>query len=180
MGSMQYQFGVLGTISAFAFRHRETKKNLCRGGRSQDLPNTDFQPAMWQLTSNPATCYKSPLYQLDIMLRLNPYDIRVLTSTIQYSTDQYSTVQYNTVQYRTVQYSTIQYNTIQYSTVHYNTVQYSTVQRSTAQHSTVQYSTAQHSTAQHSTAQHSTVQYSTVQYKRESIFTVDSCHISTQ
>ena len=34
----------LGTISAFAFayRHRETKKNLCRGGRSQDLPNTDF------------------------------------------------------------------------------------------------------------------------------------------
>jgi len=27
---------------AFAFRHKETKKNLCRGGRSQDLPNTDF------------------------------------------------------------------------------------------------------------------------------------------
>ena len=26
----------LGTISAFAYRHRETKKNLCRGGRSQD------------------------------------------------------------------------------------------------------------------------------------------------
>jgi hypothetical protein len=26
----------LGTISAFAWRHRETKKNLCRGGRSQD------------------------------------------------------------------------------------------------------------------------------------------------
>jgi len=24
----------LGTISAFAYRHRETKKNLCRGGRS--------------------------------------------------------------------------------------------------------------------------------------------------
>ena len=34
--------GVLGTISAFAFRHREAKKNLCRGGRSQDLPNTDL------------------------------------------------------------------------------------------------------------------------------------------
>jgi len=32
----------LGTISAFACRHRETKKNLCRGGRSQDLPDTDF------------------------------------------------------------------------------------------------------------------------------------------
>jgi len=29
----------LGTISAFAYRQRKTKKNLCRGGRSQDLPN---------------------------------------------------------------------------------------------------------------------------------------------
>ena len=28
-------------LSAFAYRHRENK-NLCRGGRSQDLPNTDF------------------------------------------------------------------------------------------------------------------------------------------
>jgi hypothetical protein len=41
--------GVLGTISAFAFRHRETKKHLCRGGRSQDLPDTDFYPAIRQL-----------------------------------------------------------------------------------------------------------------------------------
>ena len=32
----------MGTISAFAYRHRETKKNLCRGGRSQGLPNNDF------------------------------------------------------------------------------------------------------------------------------------------
>jgi hypothetical protein len=32
----------LGTISAFAYRHRETEKNLCRGGRSQDLPDTDL------------------------------------------------------------------------------------------------------------------------------------------
>jgi len=32
---------MLGTVWAFAYRHRETKKNLCRGGRSQDLPNTD-------------------------------------------------------------------------------------------------------------------------------------------
>ena len=31
-----------GTISEFACRHRETKKNLCRGGRSQDLPDTDL------------------------------------------------------------------------------------------------------------------------------------------
>ena len=46
MRSMQWQLGILGTISAFAYRHKETKKNPCRGGRSQDLPNTDFQPAV--------------------------------------------------------------------------------------------------------------------------------------
>ena len=34
--------GYMRTISAFAFRHRDTKRNLCRGGRSQDLLNTDF------------------------------------------------------------------------------------------------------------------------------------------
>ena len=49
MRSMQQQLGVLGTISAFAVRHREIKKNLCRGGRSQDLPDTDFYPAIRQL-----------------------------------------------------------------------------------------------------------------------------------
>ena len=27
---------MLGTIPAFAYRHRETKQNLCRDGRSQD------------------------------------------------------------------------------------------------------------------------------------------------
>ena len=42
MRSMQQQLGVLGTISALAYRHRETKKHLCRSGRSQDLPDTDF------------------------------------------------------------------------------------------------------------------------------------------
>jgi hypothetical protein len=35
MRSMQQQLAVLGTISAFAYRHRETKKNLCRGGHHQ-------------------------------------------------------------------------------------------------------------------------------------------------
>jgi hypothetical protein len=30
MRSMQKQLGNLGTISALAYRHRETKKNLCR------------------------------------------------------------------------------------------------------------------------------------------------------
>ena len=33
---------ISGTIAAFALVHRETKKNLCRDGRSQDLPDTDF------------------------------------------------------------------------------------------------------------------------------------------
>jgi len=42
MRSMLQQLGVLGTISEFAYRHRETKKNLYRDGRSQDLPNIDF------------------------------------------------------------------------------------------------------------------------------------------
>ena len=56
---MQWQLGILGTISAFAYRHRETKKNLCRGGWSQDLPNTDLQPAVRRLkASSPvSTCY---------------------------------------------------------------------------------------------------------------------------
>ena len=37
---------VSGTIPAFALVHRKTKKNLCRDGRSQDLPVTDFsQPS---------------------------------------------------------------------------------------------------------------------------------------
>ena len=32
----------LGNHLTIAYRRRETKKNLCRGGRSQDLLNTDF------------------------------------------------------------------------------------------------------------------------------------------
>jgi hypothetical protein len=31
-----------GTIPAFALGPRKTKKTLCRDGRSQDLPVTDF------------------------------------------------------------------------------------------------------------------------------------------
>ena len=49
MSSMQWQLGMLGNISVFGFRHTETKKNLCRDGRQQDLPNTDFQPAVRHL-----------------------------------------------------------------------------------------------------------------------------------
>ena len=59
MRSMQWQLGILGTISAFAYRQKETKKkNLFRGGRSQDLPNTDFQPAV-RLTISKAKFEKS-------------------------------------------------------------------------------------------------------------------------
>jgi len=49
MRSMQWQLGMLGTISAFAYRHRETKKNLCRGGRSQDLPPAQPLTGSWKL-----------------------------------------------------------------------------------------------------------------------------------
>ena len=55
MRRMQQELGNLGTISAFAYRHRETKKHLCRGGRSQDLPDTDFQPAIRHLGLNIVT-----------------------------------------------------------------------------------------------------------------------------
>jgi len=53
MRSLWWQLGILGTISAFADRHRETKKNLCRGGRSQDLPDAWFQPSAtnWMRTA---------------------------------------------------------------------------------------------------------------------------------
>ena len=33
---------VSGTIPAFALVYKETKKNLCRDGQSQDLPDTDI------------------------------------------------------------------------------------------------------------------------------------------
>ena len=43
MRSMQLQLGVLGTISAFAYRQTQgNEENVCRGGRSQDLPDTDL------------------------------------------------------------------------------------------------------------------------------------------
>ena len=62
MRSMQWQLEILGTISAFAYRHRETKKNVCRDGRSQDLPNTDFQPAVRHLTSSSASNQQSGIW----------------------------------------------------------------------------------------------------------------------
>ena len=50
---------MLGTISAFAYRHRETKKNLCRGGRSQDLPS--------KLTSNQQSRHLKYIRAVDLM-----------------------------------------------------------------------------------------------------------------
>ena len=44
---------VSGTIPAFALVHRETKKNLCRDARSQDLPDTGL------LASLPASKQKT-------------------------------------------------------------------------------------------------------------------------
>ena len=42
MRNIYWQLGILGTTSAFVYRQREKKKNLCRDGRSQGLPNTDL------------------------------------------------------------------------------------------------------------------------------------------
>jgi len=43
MGSMQWQLGrEMGTIRAFASRTQENQENLCRDGRSQDLPDSGF------------------------------------------------------------------------------------------------------------------------------------------
>ena len=39
----------LGNHLAFAYRHRENKKNLCRGGRSRDLPDIDLEPTVRHL-----------------------------------------------------------------------------------------------------------------------------------
>jgi len=51
MGSMQWQLGrEMGTISAFASRIQENQENLGRGGRSQDLPDSGFQPAVRHLS----------------------------------------------------------------------------------------------------------------------------------
>jgi len=46
---MQWQLGILGTISAFAFGHRETKKNLCRDGENlcRDVIVIDFPLQQW-------------------------------------------------------------------------------------------------------------------------------------
>jgi len=51
MGSMQWQLGgELGSIPAFASRTQENQENLGRGGRSQDLPDSGFLPAVRHLS----------------------------------------------------------------------------------------------------------------------------------
>jgi len=45
MGSMQWQLGrEMGTIPAFASRTQENQENLGRGGRLQDLPDSEMWP----------------------------------------------------------------------------------------------------------------------------------------
>ena len=51
MGSMQWQLGrEMGTIPAFVSRTQENQENLGRDGRSQDLPDSGFQPAVRHLS----------------------------------------------------------------------------------------------------------------------------------
>ena len=52
MSRMQWQLGVLGTISAFAYRHREIKKILCQGGNSAHHLQMESQ---WS-ASHPGYC----------------------------------------------------------------------------------------------------------------------------
>ena len=72
MRSMQWQLGILGTISAFGYRHRETTKNLCQGGRSQDLPNTDFWPDQ-QLLINKGKFSLQPVTRAHSRIRVQLY-----------------------------------------------------------------------------------------------------------
>ena len=79
MRSMQWQLGILGTISAFAYRHRETKTNLYRGGRSQDLPNTDFQPAYLYIHTRTGTGARARTHTH--AQRGNKFDVRSTSLT---------------------------------------------------------------------------------------------------
>jgi hypothetical protein len=44
MRSIWWQIGNLGTISAFPYRHKKTKKNLCENGRSQTFKILSSSP----------------------------------------------------------------------------------------------------------------------------------------
>ena len=50
-GSIQWQLGrEMGTIPAFASRTQENQENLGRDGRSQDLTDSGFNPAVRHLS----------------------------------------------------------------------------------------------------------------------------------
>jgi len=91
MRSTYWQLGILGTISAFAFTHRETKKNLCRGDRSQDLPNGDLRGVTGTISyfcTSPyiAKCYRDHilfLYEsIHCEVLQGPYHIFVRVHTL--------------------------------------------------------------------------------------------------
>ena len=64
MRSMYLQLGILGTISAFAYRHRETEKNLCRGGQSQDLRWPVAGPSEYRYYVRSAFCGQQRIFCL--------------------------------------------------------------------------------------------------------------------
>jgi len=61
MRSMQWQLGILGTITAFAYRHRETRENLCRGGRSTNIRKRQLMKRL--LNKNIFICVAKDSYQ---------------------------------------------------------------------------------------------------------------------
>ena len=69
MRSMYWQLGIFGTLSLSAYRHRETKKNLCRDGlfvdRVRRLPPASL-PVHYSLfnplkPNDPYRCRTAPL-----------------------------------------------------------------------------------------------------------------------
>ena len=55
MRSMQWQLGMLEAVSEFAYRHRETNKNVCRGRRTFRILTSSQQFGIWSNTSNTHT-----------------------------------------------------------------------------------------------------------------------------
>ena len=158
MRSMQWQLGMLRTISAFVYRHRETKKNLCRDGRSQDLPNTEFQPAVQHLklkqqyTHGTANTHNMTIHtrQLQQYIQLqqytlyNKYNTHKTNTTIhkkqiqQYIQDKYSNTHKTTTTIHAIQLQ--KYLQYTYNNTHKTTTTIRTRQLTTthARHLTIQ------------------------------------------
>ena len=60
MRSTEWQLGMLGTVSAFVYRHRETKKNLCRGDRSFGRTREQINRKMGKNTREETSCWYLP------------------------------------------------------------------------------------------------------------------------